>query len=265
MNHIIKIGLLASIIGIYSCHSPNKVVKTDTSKVIDTINKITTTQISSESTEVDRDTSNNPLLSKIIFPDFSIRLNNIAFITYKSGNNKYTHNGDTIDTRNYKVWILSTKSDTIHLKTDDDKGLNLGKIEIVPKNKSDRFEISYSFKLAIIAENGKNDTLWQSMMSYKKTEDSLNYFFKSPEHNYIYSEEGKKINEIKKRFNLRDTTFKKEADNGDYGTYMDDGVIFKNQLCEIPYTTLLYLKIDRFIEDRLAETKYLVVDFSIPE
>nr|MBB6138433.1 hypothetical protein [Mucilaginibacter sp. X5P1] len=164
-----------------------------------------------------------------------------------------------------RMWTLTTKTDTVRLNTDDDMGLDVGKIEILPNNKSDRFEISYSFKLEIIAENGKDGILWESMMPYKKIKDSLNYFFTTPEHNNMYSEMGSKIKEIKTKFNLKDTAFKKEAANGDYGTYTEDGVIFKNQLCEIPYTELIYLKIDRFIGNKLTETKYLVIDFSIPE
>jgi hypothetical protein len=266
MNYITKIGLPTLIIvGLYSCHTPNKVAKADTTKTVDTAKKSIDVQPVAQPTDVDRDTSTQPLMTKVIFPDFSIKVNNTTFSDYKDNNSKFTYFGDSINIRNYKMWTLSTKTDTVRLNTDDGMGLDIGKIEILPNSKSDRFEISYSFKLDIVAENRKNGTLWGSMMPYKPIKDSLNYFFSTPTHNNMYAEMGSKIEEIKKKFNLKDTSFKKEADNGDYGTYTEDGVIFRNQLCEIPYSDLIYLKIDRFTGNRLMETKYLVIDFSIPE
>jgi len=265
MNYIAKIGLSALIIGIYSCHSPNKLTKTDTTKIVDTAKKPITAQTIPQPTDVDRDTSTQPLMTKVIFPDFSVKVNNTKFNDYKDDNTKLTYSGDTIDIRNYRMWTLSTKTDTVYLYTDDGMGLDIGKIEILPNSKLDRFEISYSFKLEIVAENRKDGTLWGSMMPYKPIKDSLNYFFSTPTHNNMYAEMGSKIEEIKKKFNLKDTSFKKEADNGDYGTYTEDGVIFRDQLCEIPYSDLIYLKIDRFTGSKLTETKYLVIDFSIPE
>ncbi len=266
MNYITKVGLSAIIISIYSCHTPKKASTTDTTKVIDTAKKSITAQPVPQPADVDRDTSSEPLMTKVIFPDFSVKVNNSAFSDYKDNNSKFTSSGDTIDIRNYRMWTLSAKTDTVHLNTDDGMGLDIGKIEILPNNKSDRFEISYSFKMEIVAENRKDGTLWSSMIPYKPIKDSINYFFSIPTQNNMDIEMGSKIKEIKKKLNLKDTSFKKEADNSDYGTYTEDGVIFKNQLCEeIQYSDFIYLKIDRFTGSKLAETKYLVIDFSIPE
>jgi len=267
MKFITKITLLIFISGVYSCHSGSKKIKAYTTHVM--------AHQQADSTKTDSAINNNlslgvrdtsqPLITKVIFSDFSVKVNNSAFENFSNNNIEFTYSGDKIDVRNYRMWTITPKTDTVFLNTDDGMGLDIGKIEILPNNKSDKFEISYSFKLQIVAENEKDGILWESMMPYKKIKDSLNYFFSTPEHNNMYSEMGLKIKEIKKKLNLKDTAFKKEAANSDYGIYTEDGVIFKNQLCKIPYIELIYLKIDRFIENKLAETKYLVIDFSNPE
>ncbi len=199
-------------------------------------------------------------MTKIIFPNFSVKVNNSVFNGYKEDSIN-----DKVDVRDYRMWKLTTKNDSVRLFTDDGEGLDIGTIEIVPNNKTDRFEISYSFDVQITAENGKDSVLWESMMPYKIIKDSSSYFFKAPEHNNTYSEMYSKIKEIKQKLKLRDTTFKKEAGNADYGTSNAEGIIFKNRLCEIDPTTIIYLKIDRFVPNKLKETKYLLIDFSIPE
>ena len=112
---------------------------------------------------------------------------------------------DKIDTKNYRMWILTTKSDSVKLGTDDGNGLDINPIEILANNNTDRFEMSFSFEVQIIAENGNDSILWDSMMPYQKMKDSLAYFFSTPKHNDMYSEMSVKMNEIKKKFNLKDT------------------------------------------------------------
>lgn len=270
MKHIFQLGLIVTALATHSCYSGSKKNNADTTTVITHTQPDSAINANSSSTADDeRDSSSQPLMTKVIFPDFSVKLNNCSFYGYKDDNNKFIYSGDTItdkaDARNYKMWTLTTKNDSVKLQTDDDNGLDIGTIEILPNNKADRFEISYSFKLQIVAENEKDGVLWESMMPYKKIKDSSAYFFSTPKHNTMYSEMGVKINEIIKKFNLKDTAFKKEAANGDYGAYTEHGVIFNDRLCEIPYIPVIYLKIDRYDGNRLIETKCLVIDFSIPE
>jgi hypothetical protein len=270
MKHIFQLALFVLLVGTYSCHSSAKKSMAHTRRIV--AKNLPNSHISANPTSQesnDRDTSSQPLMTKLIFTDFSVKVINSAFGYTYGDNNKIIYSGDTItnkvDIGDYRMWKLTTKDDSVRLFTDDGNGLDIGTIEILPNNKTDRFEISYSFEIPIIAAHGKDSVLWESMAPYKKIKDSLTYFFKAPEHNNMYAEMGSQIKEIKQELKLKDTTFKKQADNYDYGTYDAQGVIFKNRLCEIDYTTIIYLKIDRFVQNKLHETKYLLVDFSIPE
>jgi len=266
---IVSIALLAEV---SSCHSGSKKIKADTTgktSIVNAVNKQTdSTSNNCCFADDNRDTLTQALITKVIFPNFSVKINNSTFEGYRDDNNTFIYRGDKsdkIDVGNYRMWTLTTQKDTIHLNTDDNSGLDIGTTEILPDNPSDKFEISYSFELSIDAESGKGGVLWKNMIPYKEIKDSLNYYFNVPDQNGIYDVISSKIKEVKKKFNLKDTTFKKEADNSDYGTYTEDGVIYKNQLCEIPYADIIYLKIDRFIGANLAETKYLIINFSIDD
>jgi hypothetical protein len=269
MKLIFKLTLLACIVGEYSCHSTAKKVK------IDTTSGATYQQLSSPANadfsppEDDIDTLKQPIRSKLIFPNFSIILDSIKFSGYRDydNNDKFVYSGDTtiekVNTKNHMRWTLTTAKDTAYLGTDDERrSLSNSKIELIPKSKADNFEISYCFKVRITTEYGKNNILWESMTPYKKIKDSLTYFYRLPSEQVYYDKE---LKDVKRKLKLKDTIFKKQAANQDYGIYDEAGVIFKNQLCEIENSEIIYLKIDRYNENKLIETKYLVVDFSIPE
>ncbi|WP_183574784.1 hypothetical protein HDF18_00460 [Mucilaginibacter sp. X5P1] len=90
--------LLILIIGGFSCHSGSKKVKAYTPRVI-TRQQTDSTKIDSainnnSSLDVERDTS-QPLMSKVIFPNFSVKVKNSAFGGYKDDNNKLVYSGGT--------------------------------------------------------------------------------------------------------------------------------------------------------------------------
>ena len=259
MNHIIKIGLLASIVGIYACHSPNK--KDIINKSInDTLKQLGSLQPDTQSKIVNKNLLNQPKLAKLVFPSFNVMLHNFEFVGDWGDNGKFIYSGNIsnvkLNVNDSNIWIATSTNDTISLVTGADYNDN---IEIIPRNGVDKFKLYYSFKVFINEFRGSNSALWEKMAPYTEISDSSKYFFKLSK----LLNSSSFIKTTIKDLNLKDTTFK--YDNGDYGEQTENGIIYNDKLCVINDDNCIYLKINRFNNNQLKDTKYLVIEYQDPD
>lgn len=262
--------LLVFIVNFFSCHSitkktiSEKQITTDTSPTI-YIDEPIGYKPSEDSTLKNSLTKQNKSTNiKLVFPGFIMSFNNFWVPGDSNDDGKFRYEGDTseakLDVDDNNVETLTVKTDTLHLSFNGNTNLDNNPIEIIPKNKSDRFQVSYSFKISIHKFVSANNTaLWESMAPYKRIKDSLNYFFNMP----LTVNSDADIKKIKENLNLRDTTHK--YDDGDYGEQTATDVIYRNKLCIISDSGVIYFKIDRFNGNKLKESKVLAVAFDDQE
>jgi len=257
--------LLVFIISLFSCHSTTKNTKSEKQTTLDTpsiyIDEPVGYKPSDDSAQRNSVMKSNKQTNvKLIFPGFAINFHNFWVDDGSDDYGKFKYDGDTsearLDVDDNNTWTLTAKTDTVHLSYNAINNNDNNFIEIIPKNKSDKFQISYSFKVIINEFGSPNYTpLWENMLPYKTIKDSSNYFFNMP----MTANSNADVEKIKKNLNLRDTTHK--YDDGDYGEQTETDVIYNNKLCVISDSGIIYLKIKRINGNNLKEIKFLTIRF----
>ncbi len=169
---------------------------------------------------------------------------------------------------------FSVKADTLRLVEDVFNDLSSVLIEIIPKNKDDRFNISYSLKegleehldkkiydyqnfksneeyLDAIKKWKKNRVHWESWTDHKYVSDSLNYYFKMPVIDLSVYEDA-----IKQRKGLRDTLVDFSGESDDIAT-----VVYKNKPCYYGIERGI-LAIERLVAGKTKERRIISIIFT---
>lgn len=196
---------------------------------------------------------------------------------------------------NYEETLI-VKKDTLHLSEQlfDDR-INNTLIEIIPNNKEDKFKMSFCYLSSLneIFDNRNHkskelDKLYENQLTYKEQtkfvniNDSANFYFRALPHTAdmeeitvlnnkivpvkprntkaqisweqsFYEEE---IKRIKKKYNLKDTLV---IIPGEYDTV---ATLTKNKkLFGYGYLSFLF-RVERYNNNKLVETKYIVIEIA---
>lgn len=254
MKNIFKIALTVFVTIFCSCsfNSKKKTADTIVKKVIRNLNIVQSTNLVTAQVKF-KDTT-------LIFPEFTVRLHNFDVHGGADGQGEYYYNGDSyeghsnIDEKK-DYWSLNIKKDTAHLKI---YGWDHGNtLEIISKDKRDSFKISHNIRVCIIEfTEGKGVSL-TIKMPYKFLKDSVNWFFKIPNHN-VYDSQSDTA-EVKKLLNLKDTSVRHKASDGKIYTY-NKLVSYKSKPCDVFAINPTYFKVERYRDGKLVETKFLIIE-----
>jgi len=216
--------------------------------------------------------------TRLIFPNFKMvirdyQVYNTAFNEEK-GNSLFDQDTSELELSFDEENVLSLliKKDTLHLHEYVFNELGRKQIQIIPKNKTDWFKISFSLQEEIHEQYdqrkfNRNDykstqayegaiNIWDAnkasykgLTIYKQVKDSSKYVFRMPSIDLNVYEK-----KIKQRFNLRDTLIDLSGESDNIAT-----VIYKSKPCSY-IISKAYLRIDRFVGDKLKETKYILIE-----
>ncbi len=217
-------------------------------------------------------------ITKFDYPLFSIIFHGYGFQDTRPENfMEDLRNGDTTQFSVVKddgELSFRVKSDTLRLVEDVFNDLSSVLIEISPKNKDDRFKISYSLKEWLGEQldkrfydyqNFKSDdeyheaiekwqktrVSWKSWTDNEYVPDSLNYYFKMPVINLNVYEDA-----IKQRMGLRDTLVDFSGESDDIAT-----VVYKNKPCYYGIDRGL-LRIERLVAGKTKERRIISIIFT---
>lgn len=253
MKHSFKKALVIFWVVAYSCNSAPK------KRPVDSVEK-TNLQTHAVQPQNSKSGKEQPKDTTLVFPAFTIRLHDFDVHGGADGNGKYYYNGDSYEGRSNldekkDFWSLNINTNTAHLQVYGWAQSNL--IEILPKDKSDNFKISYYNRVSISEfENDKGVRLTINA-PYKSFKDSATYFFKIP-NGGVYDLTSDTA-EVKKLLNLKDTSITYKAIDGKFYTNKDL-VIYKHKACNISAISPTYFKIERFNGNKLIETKFLIIE-----
>lgn len=206
----------------------------------------------------------------VIIYDFGPYANNFYNIEIDNGEIIYNNNYE-IDTSSLVPFLDSNlflgfrvKADTALISEDVGDYVRGKLLQIAPKNKKDKFRISYAYHEIISElyqrekhndidwdEWAKNSVHWEGQSDYKTLKDSVKYFFWLPEADY---EGYEKIRE--RKLNLRDTSV---IEDGEYST--EATLVYKEKPCT-HFLESLILKIERIRSRKVLETKYIKIILS---
>ena len=246
MKHIFKLALIIIATVVYSCNSNSK--------------KQTVDSIANSNPQRARSLKNYTFLNDgtvhadLVFPNFVAKVHNFP----SHGADEVTDPHQLIFNKNKtKLWGLFAiaKSDTIGLQGYD----FYNTIELIPDNKTDRFKVSYFYRIFIYDLEDDTPPLI-IMPDYRPLKDSSIYFFRLPKHVANYSDyDG--ISAVKKKLKLRDTT----ATNSD-GSVVGGFVTYKNKKCRIDADNYIYLKIEQFnSKGDFLEKKFVKIELMVRE
>jgi hypothetical protein len=200
----------------------------------------------------------SPISTNLFFPQYELSI--------KSFENEL---GDTsrvspfINDQTGELMGFNVKTDTIYLSEGLGMYVTNNRFLIIPKDKNDRFKITYAFEQEIYEvfddriskrpEGSYKWIRWKEMTSYVQLKDSLNYFFRMPGWSKAQDND---INALKRKYSLKDTSI---VIPGEYDTVVS--FTRKGKLFSIN-TNSIILRIDRIARGKIKDRKYIVVWYS---
>jgi hypothetical protein len=257
--HVIAIALLVAL---YACNSPVKKragndTTTNRPRKVDSLQSITIDEpvlanSSGNSNQQKIDTVEKTKEQKdtrIVFLHFVINLHD-----YRVHDLDGTYDGDSSEVKlnidDDNTWTVIAKKDSLNLWGNPDNAFTNNLVEIIPRNKTDSFKVSYWFNVSLKGRSDKNPVNWIGRTESGKLKDSAGYFFRVPKKAYDNDLE----KTFQKKLHLRDTLIT-YAD--EYGTEKEIDLMYKNVPCVFSMVDIC-LRIDRFAKGKLSGIKYLV-------
>jgi hypothetical protein len=269
MKLILTPVLFLSVVFTYSCGSSEQ--KVEVKKIDDTI--VTETPLPEPDTthyeteeEKKEDSLRKPGDTKIIFPEYSVLIHDFKIYDRFDENGKLKYDIDskevTFNSHEGKTVALTMLQDTFHTSNNTNSSFFENKIEIIPHHKDDQFKIDFSYQVVVYqmddAAFTNNDpkkekvfARWYGMTDYTTLKDSIGYFFVMP--NGVY-DDSFLTNDVKKKIHLRDTSIIYHREYEEVAK-----VIYKGKPCGIN-ANATYLRIKRFNQNKLLETKFIRID-----
>jgi hypothetical protein len=201
--------------------------------------------------------------TKLYFSNFTINLHNFNAFNKTYGRGDFNYDGDTsqvvLNNNEEDDPTITAKKDSIGLDQDPESNLEDSFIEIIPRNKVDRFKLFYSYEVTLEElfnnttepVNDKNLVKWIGMTKYKQLKDSLNYFFSIPQYKFNDYVE----NEIKTRLNLKDSIIVYPGKPERIAA-----LIYKRKPCVVNPNSIC-LRVERYVEDKRKDTKFIIITF----
>lgn len=259
MKTVLKLAFAGCMIAAISCNlgsKPKKISEPYMDTVIDSGEKQTVKSTIEEQREQDSLMKSGN--TRLNFPGYSAVIHD--FKTYDSFDdygklvyNMYPNDAKFLSHKDRLV-TLTMLQDTFHTSISVYSNFYDNKIEIIPKNKDDKFEVDFSYQTTFSVTDGKKtkDKIdLPKMTDYYPMRDSADYFFKIPLSSY---DDDFIRNDVRKKFAIKDTSIVYEAEVGYEAIFM-----YKNRPYEV-WRDALYLRIKRFNNDKLIDTKFIRVD-----
>lgn len=215
-------------------------------------------------------TPTNPLTTVLFYPNYTVELKGFQISTSLDldpslhlNENVYYDGPPAYKVNNTEIYL-----------DEDRKSYNLKKILLIkPKNKKDKFKVSFSINqffneilnvtdsIRMIKYDNYKYLSWSEFSQYQYINDSSN-FFKIPKNDETirYKIESDNIQQLKKKYNLKDTSVTIKVEGGDYEPY-DIGISLTKDKKLIQYglNEFLYLKIERIVNGKIVETRFIIL------